>query len=159
MIIFVVNKYLFTFVAKKSGTSMTMDQLKALGYHIGPDGVAKKVPGTNKPNKYGAIKTKVSGKTFDSKAEAKRFAVLAMMEKAGEISDLRTQVPYFLHSQEDIDKCKKLKLRPIKYIADFVYVQDGVEVVEDCKGHRTQIYLMKRKLMIIVNGIEIKETK
>jgi hypothetical protein len=146
-------------MSKKSGTSMTIDQLKALGYHISPDGLATKVPTTNKTNKYGAVKTKVNGKVFDSKAESKRYVVLSMLEKLGEITNLRTQVPYILHSDKDIDRCKEYKIRPIKYLADFVYLQDGMEVVEDCKGHRTQIYIMKNKLMKIVHGIEIKETK
>lgn len=37
------------------------------------------------PNKYGAKKTVVDGVTFDSKAEARRYQQLKLMQQAGEI--------------------------------------------------------------------------
>ena len=46
--------------------------------------------------KYHAIKTVYDGITFDSRKEARRYAALKLLERAGEISDLRTQVKYEL---------------------------------------------------------------
>ena len=45
-------------------------------------------------------------------------------------------------------------------MADFVYtdVETGETVVEDTKGFRTDVYKIKRKLMLKVHGIKIKET-
>lgn len=52
---------------------------------------------------------------------------------------------------------KKLIERGVYYIADFVYYRDGEYIVEDTKGVRTKDYIIKRKLMLYVHGIKIKE--
>ena len=106
--------------------------------------------------KYNNRKTTVDGITFDSKREARRYEILRDMEKAREIEDLRLQVPYeLIPSLKDRDG---KKIRGVKYVADFCYRQDGEEVVEDCKGYRTDVYKLKKKLMLHVYGITIKET-
>lgn len=87
---------------------------------------------------------------YASKREAKRAADLKLLEKAGHIKELREQVTYEL-----VPKCGKE--RAVKYIADFVYQQDGKVVVEDVKGRRTPVYIIKRKLMLWRHGIEVKE--
>ena len=51
----------------------------------------------------------------------------------------------------------KLLEKECSYIADFVYIQNGNLVVEDTKGFRTEAYKIKRKLMLHVHGIRIKE--
>ena len=90
-----------------------------------------------------------------SKKEAKRAAELKLLQRAGIISDLREQVVYEL-APSVVRKGRKRP--PVRYVADFVYVEDGKEVTEDCKGFRTQIYALKAHLMMSVHGIEIKET-
>ncbi len=107
-----------------------------------------------KKSKYGNIKTRSSdGKLFDSKKEARRYSELCLLERAGEISKLRCQVVYILIPTQKGE-------RECKYIADFVYREKGEETdtVEDCKGKRTREYIIKRKLMLWVYGIKIKET-
>jgi hypothetical protein len=101
--------------------------------------------------KYHNRKTSVDGIRFDSKREANRYMELKLLEKAGAIKDLRRQVPYIL-----IDK--SCYGRAIKYVADFVYLENGQLVVEDVKGVRTPVYKLKKRLMAEVYGIEIKET-
>lgn len=92
--------------------------------------------------------------TFDSAKEFQRWTQLRLEEKAGRISLLRRQVPFtLLHSQKGPTRTE----RPVKYIADFVYEQDGKLVVEDVKGLRTREYVLKRKLMLYIHGIEIRE--
>lgn len=100
--------------------------------------------------KYNARKTTVDGITFDSKREANRYAELKLLERAGEISDLKLQVPFELIPKQPGE-------RAVKYIADFVYTEDGQTVVEDTKGVKTPVYILKRKLLLWVHGIRIVE--
>lgn len=106
-------------------------------------------------NKYGNKKTVVDGITFDSRKEAKRYQELKLLEKAGEIKDLRRQVKYELIPSQKING--KVVERKVEYVADFVYLQNGDIVVEDTKGIRTKDYIIKRKLMLYVWGIKIVE--
>ena len=119
-----------------------------------------------KPNKYNAKPSDVvmpdgTVRRFSSEKEANRFRELQMMEKAGIISDLRCQVPYLLipHQKRDDGKTEQ----PCRYIADFVYHDGEREVVEDVKGYTDpksaayKLFTVKRKLMLYVWGITIKE--
>nr|UVY29452.1 MAG: Protein of unknown function (DUF1064) [Bacteriophage sp.] len=106
-------------------------------------------------SKYHAKKTVVDGITFDSKREADRYLVLKSMEEDGTIEDLRRQVRYELVSAFDVDG---RHYRPVFYVADFVYTEDGKEVVEDVKGMRTDTYRLKSKLFARRYGKIIKET-
>lgn len=106
-------------------------------------------------SKYHARKTTVDGITFDSKREADRYLVLKGMEEDGTIEDLRRQVRYELIPAFDVDG---RHYRPVYYVADFVYVEDGKEVVEDVKGMRTDVYRLKSKLFARRYGKVIRET-
>lgn len=119
-------------------------------------------------SKYGNKKVKCGNKTLDSKHERRRYYTLQMLEKAGEISDLRLQVPFevipAIYETVEVQLKTKVKLvqkciqRATHYIADFVYKdKDGNEVVEDAKGFRTKEYLLKKKMMRAFLGITIKE--
>ena len=107
---------------------------------------------TNK-NKYGALR---SG-GYASGREHRRADELKMMQRAGLISDLREQVKYELIPAQYRDG--KLIERACAYVADFVYFDREANslVVEDTKGFRTKEYIIKRKLMLHVHGIVIKE--
>lgn len=109
----------------------------------------------NGRSKYHAKKTVVDGITFDSKREADRYLVLKSMEEDGAIENLRRQVRYELIPAFDVDG---RHCRPVFYVADFVYVEDGKEVVEDVKGMRTDVYRLKSKLFARRYGKVIKET-
>lgn len=103
-------------------------------------------------NKYGARKvTAPDGQVFDSQKEYNRWCNLRLLERAGRISGLQRQVKYELIPKQDGE-------RACSYVADFVYNEDGKTVVEDCKGFRTEGYKVKRKLMLWVHNIKIKET-
>ena len=105
-------------------------------------------------SKFGNVKTD----GYHSKKEAKRAQELRAMLAAGEISDLREQVKFeLIPTQRDTED--KLLERSCNYVADFVYKDKwGLEVVEDCKGFRTETYNLKRKLMLHKLGIRILET-
>lgn len=105
-------------------------------------------------SKYHAIPTVVDGIRFASKREAKRYGELRLLEKAGEISDLRLQVRYPLHTISPDGKLVKV----CDYLADYTYVENGATVVEDCKGAITQTYSTKRKWLLLEYGIAIRET-
>ena len=120
----------------------------------------------NKTRKYGNKKIELDGTIFDSKKEAKRYLELRLLEKAGEIQDLQMQVKFeLIPTQREPDTVGKRggihKGKVIEhscnYIADFVYKQNGEVVVEDTKGFRTTDYVIKRKLMLYVHKIKIKE--
>jgi len=108
-------------------------------------------------SKFHATRTVVDGITFDSKREAKRYSELKLMERAGVISDLQRQVKFELQPAFYLDG---KTYRAINYIADFVYykVKTGEEVVEDCKGFRTDVYKLKAKMFAYQYGVSILET-
>ena len=97
---------------------------------------------------------------FDSILERNRFIFLDAEQRAGNISNLRLQVPFELIPNQRVNG--KLIEKKCSYIADFVYMKDGKMVVEDVKSVATQkkeSYIIKRKLMLKVYGIIIKEIK
>lgn len=105
-------------------------------------------------SKYGAIKTVCKAKhRHASRKEAKRCDELSLLEKAGEIAGL-TQQPKYDIWIESGDFHAKI----CTYVADFRYKEGGATIVEDVKGVRTSTYRLKRKLMKIVHGIDIRET-
>ena len=106
-------------------------------------------------NKYNAKKTEYKGIIYDSKWEANRAYELEMLQRAGQIKDLQLQVRFIL--QEDYINNKGQKIRPISYIADFVYNQGDETIVEDAKGIKTDAYKIKKKLMLYFFNIRIKE--
>ena len=140
--------------AKRARACAAADGLSDQGVPVLTNVVAPAPPAANEPavNKYHNVKT--CG--YASRREATRAAELELLEKSGAIADLRKQVLYLLiPNQHDGTKCVE---RSVKYFADFVYVQDGKTVVEDCKGVRTTEYVIKRKLMLFVYGIRLRET-
>ena len=111
--------------------------------------------GTKSASKYGNKKWELAGQTFDSQREARRYQELRFMLRMGWITDLQRQVPYELIPSQK--RGGKVVERPVKYVADFVYTQDGETVVEDAKGVRTKEYIIKRKLMLYKYGIRVRE--
>ena len=109
-------------------------------------------------SKYGAKKIAYKGDTFDSKAEFRRWQELKLMERAGEISDLKRQVKYELIPAQK-DSTGRVLERAVSYIADFEYIDRRTNccIVEDAKGMRTKEYIIKRKLMLYLRGIRIRE--
>lgn len=113
-------------------------------------------------SKYKSVKTQCDGITFASKKEANRYRELKLLERAGEICCLRLQVPFELIPAQyeetgEVYTKGKNKGKPkrgkciekaVTYIADFVYYNSDatVRTVEDVKGMRTPVYIIKRKL-------------
>lgn len=119
-------------------------------------------------NKYHNTKTCIDGIEFDSKKEARRYVILRELLEKRQISDLKTQVRYeLIPTQREPDtvgkrggvKKGKVIYHACTYIADFVYFDNRTNewVVEDTKGFRTPEYTIKKKLMLWVHGIKIKE--
>lgn len=128
----------------------------------------------NPSAKYGNHKTKIDGIEFASRKEANRYAELKILEQAGEIKDLKLQEKFVLiPAQREPDtigarggvKKGKLIEQELSYIADFVYTETetGRMVVEDVKGYKQsdaaayRVFTIKRKLMLYLKGIRIKE--
>lgn len=124
--------------------------------------------------KYNNTKVTIDGHNFDSKHEAERYCQLKLLQKAGQISNLELQKEFILipnqyRTEERYGKNgRRLKDKQILleqklvYRADFCYTDNetGEQVVEDAKSEITRInkgYVIKRKLMLYVHGIEIQE--
>ena len=103
-------------------------------------------------SKYGNQKTFYDGKTFDSKLECYRYIDLKILEKAKQISDLKTQQKFVLIPRSEYGK-------EITYIADFTYIENGKLIVEDTKSTatKTPLYRLKKRLLAEKYGIVIKE--
>lgn len=107
---------------------------------------------------------------YQSKKEHQRAGMLKLLQRQGLIKDLKEQVRFeLIPSQRGmVQGVTKGKLvmkegvveRPVTYIADFTYTElkSGEFVVEDVKGYRTEVYNIKRKLMLYIHNIKIKET-
>ncbi len=106
-------------------------------------------------NKYGAKKTQVGEVTFDSKKEAQRFMELQLLERAGEITDLRRQVKIDLIGQ--YRPMYTRTGRKMRLTADFFYVENGEEVYEDCKGMWTRDFEV-RYAVAIAMGLNLRVT-
>lgn len=107
-------------------------------------------------SKYHSQRVTYNGEQFDSKRELGRYKELLLLQRGHVITDLRRQVPYLLIPAQYRDgKCKE---RSCSYVADFVYRKDGRLVVEDCKGLKTDVYRIKKKLMLQLYDIEVLET-
>lgn len=110
-----------------------------------------------KKSKYRNEKVTVNGTKYDSKKEAKRAEQLETLERLGLISDLERQKKYVLQPSF---KFMGKTIREIAYVADFVYKEQGNLVVEDVKSPVTRVnpvYKLKKKMMLYVHNIEIRE--
>lgn len=126
-----------------------------------------KFPSSN-ASKYGAKKAEVDGIKFDSQGEAKRYKYLKELEVFGIIEDLQLQKKYILipaqYEEGRITKRGTFKRGKsiegaCSYYADFEYTYKGKRIVEDYKGVRLDVYIIKRKLMLWRYNIRIYETE
>lgn len=118
----------------------------SLNQHLREKPVKKK-----KRSKYNNKKTIIDEIEFDSEREAKRFAELKILLKAGKIGLLELQKPFELNPGGKFS---------YKYYSDFTYIdaETGEKIVEDCKGCETTVFKKKEKLMKKIYGITIKKT-
>lgn len=105
-------------------------------------------------SKYKAKKIIVDGSKFDSKKEACRYKELKLLERAGRIRDLKLQPVYLL---QDKFRYHDKAQRKITYIADFSYIdcETGENIVEDVKGFKTDVYMLKKKLFLYKYGDKV----
>lgn len=109
------------------------------------------LPKPKRPNKFRAesVIDPGTGQRFDSRREYRRWCHLYSLWQAGLIEQLQTQRTFQLRVNGVL---------VATYTADFVYIEDGELVVEDCKGVRTELYKLKRDLMWAIHRIRIRET-
>ncbi len=110
-----------------------------------------------RPHKYGAKATVVDGVRFASKAEARRYSELRLLERAGEIRELELQPKFPLDAPLPGHVGKMARVG--EYRADFRYRAGptGLLVIEDVKGMRTALYRWKKKHVELQYGVEIQE--
>ena len=109
-----------------------------------------------KRSKYKAVRCEVDGEKFDSKKEARRWAELKMLKKAGQVRNINRQLAFELIVNGE---------RVGAYVSDFIYERltasgspKWEKVIEDCKGFRTPLYRLKKKLFEAQYGRKILET-
>ncbi|GHC52471.1 hypothetical protein GCM10010096_25730 [Alcaligenes pakistanensis] len=107
--------------------------------------------------KYGNRKVVLNGIRFDSLREAERYSQLKLLERAGQITGLELQPRFELIPKQRRDDGRPE--RACEYVADFRYTdaRTGKQVIEDAKGMRTRDYIIKRKLLLQVHGISVRE--
>ncbi len=131
-------------------------------------------------NKLGNRSITIDGIEFQSIREGNRYCELKLLQRAGKISNLELQKRYELipahyeevetgefykvGSKKGQPKTKKVCVeQSLHYVADFVYEENGKTIVEDSKGFRDTSsapyakFVIKRKLMLWIHGIRIKE--
>lgn len=116
------------------------------------------MPIKGKPNKFGARRTAIGSEKFDSRKEARRFVALQLLERGGEIRNLRRQVAFVLIGQNG--PLKTRTGRAMKITLDFTYqdkAQGWETVYEDCKGMPARDYEV-RKAVFEAMGYVIRET-
>lgn len=107
-----------------------------------PDGFS------NKKSKYGNIKVKLDGYTFDSKREAEYYVAL---RASVEVVSISVHPRYELTPK--FTNADGVKRRAMHYVADFlVTYKDGTEKVVDVKGVETPVFKMKRILFELKYG-------
>jgi hypothetical protein len=91
-----------------------------------------------------------NGKLYASKKEmdwAMKFQALAAQGKITEYEE-----------QKRIELVPKDALgRAVCYVADFYFMENGTRKVVDAKGHKTQLYMLKKRILYHLHGIEIEE--
>ena len=111
-----------------------------------------------KKNKYNAVKTKIDGIKFDSKAESQYYSELLLLKKAGIVKSFVMQKDFTL--QEAFTRENGERIKATRYRADFVVqYTDGHEEVVDVKGMKTRVYINKKKRLLEkypdINFIEV----
>lgn len=112
---------------------------------------------SEKQNKYNNNKTIVDGIKFDSQAEANYYCQLKILKRANKIKDFKLQPKYLLQESYKIDN---KTIRAIHYIADFEieHNDNNIEIV-DVKGHKTEVYKLKKKLFEYKYKTKITEVR
>lgn len=131
---------------------MTEEQYQAYLARGGSTSTIKVATPPPKRPKYGNRKvTDATGAVHDSTKEYRRWCELQLREKAGEISQLRRQVPFALVVNGELIA---------RYVADAVYVDGAATIVEDCKSPQTrklEAFRMKVRLMQACHGLQVRE--
>jgi hypothetical protein len=107
------------------------------------EGVAEVMWNRRRGNKYGAIKVKIDGYTFDSKAEARRYKDLKVLP--GKDIEVHPRFPIFIQGIKVCD-----------VVLDFKYTMTSGTYYEDVKGHDTALSRLKRKMVEAAYGIKVE---
>ncbi len=96
-------------------------------------------------HKFHTKRTEVDNIKFSSKKEAKRYNILKLLQKSGDILFFLRQVPFHLPGG-------------VKYVCDFlIFWANGIVTIEDVKGFKTESYKAKKKMVEALYPIEISE--
>jgi hypothetical protein len=92
-----------------------------------------------KRSKYGAKKTACAlGHIHDSRLEAGRCDTLHAMQDNGDLTRLELQPEFPVRVNG---------IHVFTYVADFTWFTGDCAIVEDCKGLKTPVYRLKKKMV------------
>lgn len=115
------------------------------------------LPGAVPVLKYGNAITEVDGIRFDSRKEAKYYEDLLWQQRTGAVKSIELQPEFVLQPGYEV---AGKKIRPIIYRADFKVTEaNGHIYYVDTKGMRTQVYLIKKKMLRILTFLFILVSK
>ena len=112
----------------------------------------------NDVTKYRNTRTEFAGLTFHSKAEAKRYGELQILERIGQIRGLQRQVAYELAPPVKYAGASRTK-PALRLVVDFSYWEGEQQILEDTKGVQTDVFKVKRHLLKAVHGLEVRLTR
>lgn len=133
-------------------STLTYADARGRKRHICRACLFKKQSNLRTKSKFGNKPTKVSAGTADSKGEAKRFEDLKLLEMAGEIKNLK------FHPKYDIE-INGVKICSYEADSSYYDMRRFMQVVEDAKGCRTEVFKLKKRLMLAIYGIDVEEFK
>jgi hypothetical protein len=141
--------------SERKDRNVSRGDVSTHGVPLDPRGVRNEPAPAKKRGKYRAEPTEVDGHRFPSKREAERYRVLKAQLAAGEIWELELQPRYVLR----VMNFETSIIHVVgEYIADFKYRRHGgIEVIEDAKGMKLPLYLLKKKIAEAQYGIRIQE--
>lgn len=142
-------------------TRISEEDYRSFIKRLHKNGKAASISEPPRPSKYHNVKSEYydpdlnESLAFDSLKELDYYFILKDRLKRGEIDDLRRQVSITIQPAFTF---KGKKIQAITYKADFVYIdrKDGLSHIIDVKGMKTDVYKLKKKLLLY-QGYEIEE--
>lgn len=99
-----------------------------------------------------------NGEVYNSKKEYDRYQELLALQRAGKIRNLerRVEIP-LLPSQRDENGY--VIERAVSFVVDFAYfdIEQDKTIFEDAKEVRSKEYILKRKMMLYIHNIIVRE--
>lgn len=146
---------------RPNGKGRPVERLTVQQFRDLQSGQTKQKGGTHRKNKYGSRRIETDDGSFDSAGEHTRYCTLMLLQRTGQIKDLKRQVRFALIvNGEHISIENKIGVRRrLYYEADFTYIEDDKLVIEDFKGFDTSVSRLKRAIVEAMHSTRVRITR